>query len=177
MKLIPALAALALLTLAAAPGGAQAAPHPAAHRPPGTVVTDPPAFVGQVYARLKKGGDYQPPEDIYPPRLAGLWANMNRDAKDEVPRIEFLFWINGQDGDISEVKLSSRGVEQRAQNDRRVVVVTFTNTGHPEELHYYFERTKAGWKLDDVSSVVGGDEGGWTLSVLLKYGDDRVDNN
>ena len=61
------LSVLAVFALIA--GIAAAAPVSAA-----TVITDPAKFVGAVYARLGKGGDYQPPEDIYTPRLKALWA-------------------------------------------------------------------------------------------------------
>jgi hypothetical protein len=51
---------------------------------------------------------------------------------------------------------------------RKIAVATFRNGGKPHELHYYFERGKGGWQLDDVRSVDPGQQ--WTLSVILKYG-------
>lgn len=162
---------LLALTLAAAPlalqNTAEAAPRRAAHKPAGTVIRDPQAFVSGVYARLVKGGPYQPPEDIYSARLNALSASMVRDARDEVPRVDFLFWINGQDGDITDAVVTSTDVEARPQGDRKVVVAKFKNSGKAQELHLYFERTPAGWKLDDVESVK---DQTWTLSLVTKYG-------
>ncbi len=131
-----------------------------------TVIADPAAFLQSVYARLAKGGDYIPPEDIYTPRLASLWALEEREAGKEVGRIDFLFWIDGQDGTPADLHLRTVAVEGRA--DRRIIVATFKNGDQPEDLRFYFQRTPAGWKVDDVVSLKGASP--WTLSVILKYG-------
>ena len=131
-----------------------------------TVISDPAVFVQSVYARLAKGGDYIPPEDIYSPRLAALWAREAQEAHGEVGRIDFLFWIDAQDGTPSDLHIRTVPVEGRA--DRRIVVATFRNADRAEDLRFYFQRTAAGWKLDDVVDVKGASP--WTLSVILKYG-------
>ncbi len=156
IKLASLAAILATLALAFTPGAATAA----------TVVADPAAFVQSVYARLAKGGDYVPPEDIYTPRLAALWALAEREAHGEVGRIDFLFWIDGQDGTPSDVHVRTVPVEGR--KDRRIVVATFKNGDRAEDLRFYFQYTQAGWKLDDVVDAKGLSP--WTLSVILKYG-------
>jgi len=131
-----------------------------------TTIADPARFVGEVYARLAKGGDYVPPEDIYSPHLASLWALEQRETpKGDVGRIDFLFWINGQDGTPSGVKVKTSPVEGAA--DRRIVVVNFVND-KPQTEQFYFERAATGWKLDDVICLTPGAE--WTLSAILKYG-------
>ena len=130
-----------------------------------TAIADPAAFVRSVYARLAKGGDYIPPEDVYSPRLNTLFAGEQRDAKGEVGRIDFLFWINGQDGQPSAVKVTASPVEGRP--DRQIVVAKFVNE-KPQTIDFYFERVGGAWKLDDAVSLTPGDE--WTLSVILKYG-------
>ena len=130
-----------------------------------TAIADPAGFVRSVYARLAKGGDYIPPEDIYSPRLNTLFAGERRDAKGEVGRIDFLFWINGQDGQPSAVKVTASPVDGRP--DRQIVVAKFVNE-KPQTIDFYFERIGGVWKLDDAISLTPGDE--WTLSVILKYG-------
>jgi hypothetical protein len=132
----------------------------------GTAIGDPVVFVREVYARLAKGGDYIPPEDIYSARLHALWAGEASDAGGEVGRIDFLFWINGQDGVPSQVRIRTTSVEGRA--DRRIVVVKFRNGTKRQTLQFYFERLAGAWKLDDVVSLTAGDA--WTLSLILKYG-------
>ena len=154
-------AALACLAVAFWTAPAEASPSAAK-----TVIADPAAFVQGVYARLAKGGDYVPPEDIYTPRLASLWALEAREAGKEVGRIDFLFWIDGQDGAPADVHVRTVPVEGRA--DRRIIVATFRNGDRREDLRFYFQRAGGGWKLDDVVSVRGASP--WTLSVILKYG-------
>lgn len=131
-----------------------------------TVITDPAVFVRQVYARLAKGGDYSPPDDIYSARLQALWDDEAHDAGGEVGRVDFLFWINGQDGRPSQVRVGVRSVEGRA--DRRIVAVTFRNGSKRQRLQFYFERLRDAWRLDDVVSLAPDDA--WTLSLILKYG-------
>jgi hypothetical protein len=150
---------LSLLALGALP--AQAA----------TIITAPAAFVRAVYDRLGQGGDYIPPEDIYSPRLKALWTDEARDAKGEVGRIDFLFWINGQDGAPKDVRIKSHPVEGRP--DRQIIEVNFRNSDkpRPQDLQFYFERLAGAWKLDEVISAGAGDVGeNWTLSTILKYG-------
>ncbi len=130
-----------------------------------TTITDPAGFVRAVYARVAKGGDYAPPEDIYSPRLNTLWAGEQRDAKGEVGRVDFLFWINGQDGQPSKVEVTTSPVFGRP--DRQIVVAKFVNE-KPQTIDFYFERVGGAWKLDDAVSLTPGYE--WTLSVILKYG-------
>jgi hypothetical protein len=151
-------AALALLALGFASRPVSAAPA--------TVIADPATFVQSVYARHAKGGDYIPPDDIYTPHLAGLWALEEHEAHGEVGRIDFLFWIDGQDGTPSDLHLRTVPVEGRL--DRRIIVATFKNGDQAENLRFYFQRGATGWKLDDVVSLTG--KSPWTLSVILKYG-------
>ena len=135
-----------------------------------TRIESPADFVGAVYARLAKGGDYAPPEDIYSSRLKALWADERRDARGEVGRIDFDFWINAQDGQPKDVQIRTLTVE--GNRDRRIVVAKFALDDRPErqELRFYFERTAGVWKLDEVISTGGGGSDAWTLSTILKYG-------
>ena len=113
---------------------------------------------------------YVAPEDIYTPRLAALFALEQREAGDEVGRIDFDFWSNAQDWKRSGVKITSVPVE--GAKAREVVIAKFKNFGKPEEIHFYFEKSAGGWSLDDARSLVGES---WTLSLILKYGWDGKD--
>lgn len=144
-----------VLTLLLSPVGALAAP-----------IADPDAFVRQVYEGMAGDAGFNPPDDIYTPRLDALWRGMERDAGDEVGRVDFEVWANAQDGRISDVSVRGQAVDGRP--DRRIVIARFRNEDRPERLVFYFEKTGAGWKVDDIVSTGG--QGPWTLSVLLKYG-------
>ena len=131
-----------------------------------TRIDDPEKFVRGVYAQIEKqSGKYQEPEDIYSQRLSDLFALDSKEAGGEVGRIDFDPWIDAQDSEIHNVHVTSNPVESAPS--RRTVRATFKNIGRPEDIRFYFEKTKQGWKLDDMRSV--GKEN-WTLSLILKYG-------
>jgi hypothetical protein len=48
----------------------------------------PPIYVAGVYDRLANGGDYDPPDALYTPRLLALWEDMRKDAAGEVGRLD-----------------------------------------------------------------------------------------
>ena len=111
------------------------------------------------------GGDYDPPEALYTPRLLALWTDMEKDSGGEVGRIDFFYWTSSQDWDLKDVSIGSAFVD--GHEDRQMVTASFRNGGEPRRIRFYFERTGGKWRLDDVVSEVGEI---WTLSVLLKYG-------
>ncbi|HXC55855.1 MAG TPA: DUF3828 domain-containing protein [Rhizomicrobium sp.] len=145
---------LAVAVLAFGVSAATAAP---------TRIDDPVKFVKAVYATTV--GKKPEPDDIYSPRLDALFKLDTKEAGGEVGRVDFDFWMNGQDGTISGVAISKVDVDNA--KDRLIVVAKFKNEKTPNEIHFYFEKTAAGWKLDDVRSVANDP---WVLSLMLKYG-------
>ncbi|MBV9045619.1 MAG: DUF3828 domain-containing protein [Alphaproteobacteria bacterium] len=134
-----------------------------------TKIDDPAKFVTGVYTRMmqtKPSDTYAPPTDIYTARLDALFKLDQKESGGEVGRIDFDFWSNAQDYQITGLKVTSHAVENAA--NRRVVIATFKNMNTPEKIYFYFEKTAAGWKLDDVRAAKD-----WTLSVILKYGWDE----
>lgn len=128
-----------------------------------TLIADPLAFVKQVYAT--KVGRTVEPDDIYSDRLNRLWELDRKEAHGEVGRTDFDFWMNGQDGTITDVHVAKQDVENGP--GRMIVIAKFRNEKTPNEIHFYFEKTAKGWKLDDVRSLMGDP---WVLSLQLKYG-------
>jgi len=132
-----------------------------------TKIDDPQKFVTQLYATtVTKSVE---PEDIYTPHLDALFKLAAKEAGGEVGRIDFDFWSNSQDGDVSDVVVTKQDVE--GAKNRQTIVVKFKNSGRQNEIHFYFEKTAAGWKLDDARSLTGE---AWTLSLILKYGWDSA---
>ncbi|HJW41710.1 MAG TPA: hypothetical protein VJ476_10850 [Rhizomicrobium sp.] len=128
-----------------------------------TTIADPVAFVKVMYATtVSKKPE---PDDIYTDHLASLFALDSKEAGGEVGRIDFDFWMNGQDGDVKNVAISKVPVDNAP--NRVVVIAKFKSLKTPEEIHFYFEKTAKGWKLDDARSALGEQ---WTLSLILKYG-------
>jgi len=146
---------IAALLLAAGPAEAR------------TVIQDPVKFVMSVYAGMRgpHRADYRAPEDIYTQRLEKLFALEQKEAGGEVGRMDFDFWSNAQDYELSDVKVTGVPVEGAA--DREIVIAKFRNIDRSEEIHFYFEKTPSGWLLDDARSLKGE---AWTLSLILKYG-------
>ena len=128
-----------------------------------TKIDDPLKFVNAIYTTTV--GKKPEPDDIYSARLDALFKLDSKEAGGEVGRIDFDFWMNAQDGAISGVTVGKAAVENAP--GRMVVIAKFKNEKTPNEIHFYFEKTAAGWKLDDARSAIGEQ---WTLSLILKYG-------
>src|SRR5260221_476958 len=93
-----------------------------------TRIDDPVKFVNGLYAQMETSSPKRPyaaPEDIYTPRLAALFALETREAGGEVGRMDFDFWSNAQDWQLSAVKVHAAPVE--GAKDREVVIATFKN--------------------------------------------------
>ena len=134
--------------------------------PGATEIADPEKFVSDVYrhfvAAQNSRKTYNAPQDIYTPRLAGLFEKDRRESKGEVGCIEFDFWMNGQDFELSNLKVTRQPVA--GHPDQTTVIATFTNLRKPMELHFNFIQQRGKWMLDDVASTKGET---WTLSKLL----------
>ncbi|MBF0502665.1 MAG: DUF3828 domain-containing protein [Candidatus Riflebacteria bacterium] len=130
-----------------------------------TTIDDPLKFVSTVYANLGKDQNYSVPSDFYTQRLTELFALEKKEAGGEVGRMDFDFWTNAQDYQLSGLKVSMKPVENAT--DRQIIIAQFKNGGKYEEIHLYFERVNNRWLLDDARSVQGEQ---WTLSLILKYG-------
>lgn len=151
--------AAAIAALCALPTASQAA----------TKIDDPVKFVTATYAKIHdaaKVANDTIPDDIYTPRLSALMALDQKESGGEVGRLDFEPWTNSQDWQLTDIKVTGRAVENA--KDREVVIAKFKNTGNPEEIHFYFEKTKSGWLVDDIASTGKGQK--WTLSLILKYG-------
>ena len=130
-------------------------------------VADPRAFVEQVY-RSGLEGERDPAENVYSERLRALFADEARDAGGEIGRLDFDYWTSAQDYQVSNVRVTEEAVDGRA--DRRIVIAEFLNYDQPVANRFYFERVGTRWFLDDVRNVAAASDGGWTLSLILKYG-------
>ena len=128
-----------------------------------TEISDPAKFVTEVYGRYTTKKSYEPPTDIYTPRLKALFAEDKRRAGGEVGCYEFDFWTNAQDFELRDVHVTSQDVA--GHPDQKLVIATFTNLRQPEEIHFDFQKIGGKWLLDDVHSLK---KETWTLSKLLK---------
>ncbi|MCE9521888.1 MAG: YbjP/YqhG family protein [Alphaproteobacteria bacterium] len=155
MKLFSLLCVLSSLLVMSA---AQAAPAKAIK------VTDPAAAMKALYAKLEK--DDFTTELPLSARLNALMALDTKEAKGEVGRLDGDYYINGQDSKVTNVTVTSRDVDNAP--GRKIVVVLFKNFDKQMENHFFWEKTKAGWVLDDVRYL--DEKDGYTLSLMVKYG-------
>lgn len=128
-------------------------------------VKDPAATMRAHYEAMSKDRfDMEMPMSA---RLNALFALDEREAgKDEIGRIDFDYFVNGQDSKISDVVVTERAVYNSTA--RKIVVVRFKNFDEAMENHFFWEKTRTGWVLDDVRHLDAKE--GYTLSLILKYG-------
>src|ERR1700744_3020089 len=90
-----------------------------------TRIDDPKSFVADVYRRLiatqSTHSPYEPPDDIYTPRLEKLLREDKRKAKGEVGCLDFVFWLNAQDWTITHLAITS--IDEG--RERRTVIAKF----------------------------------------------------
>ena len=174
--------AILLLALAAWPASAQpkleapmegmAATPEGAPAAEARGVDDPRAFVEaqyQVYLRDESGPEW--PAFAYSDRLQGLFAGYDawqRQHDDLVGSLDFDWWINAQDWQLSNVSVT----EAAQDADRRTEVARFDNADRAEEIHFLFVRQGERWFLDDVVQGSGHGDDGWMLSELLQVRDE-----
>ena len=164
---------LACLAAGAAAIGAagMAAAAPAAHRAAhARGVEDPRAFVAQRFAGYRTGTDHVPPDPVwaYSPRLASLFRTYNawqHRHHDEVGSIDFDWWINAQDWELSNVAVTAADTGPNA----RTVTAHWRNSDRNDSSRFLFVRIGARWYLDDAVNGTGHGDNGWTLSELLRH--------
>lgn len=131
-------------------------------------VADPRAFVVNTYAAYARNSDATPAEQrsAYSARLAGLFADYDRawSGGDEVGSLDFDWWVNAQDWEISNVRVT-QGENGPA---RRTVTAQWRNIDRTESSRFLFVRWHGRWYLDDVINGIGSGDHGWTLSALLR---------
>jgi len=132
-------------------------------------VTDPRAFVAQTYEAYRAHPD-RPPADqtaVYSRRLGALFNSYNRWQRahdDLVGALDFDWWVNAQDWEISAVSVTQRDLSP----DRREVIAHWRNIDRDDSSRFLFVRDHGRWYLDDVINGTGSGDNGWTLSVLLQ---------
>jgi hypothetical protein len=147
--------------LAAAPATASEAAISEASAGPG--VKDPVAYVRSIYRQYETGSAPTDANFDYSPGLRALIAAAENEQKDEPGRLDFDFWIAGQDWVIKDLKIS----ELPSSEKSRVVVARFKNQSVPVLLHFHFIPQGGKWFLDDVENLAGPAENRWRLRKIL----------
>ena len=164
-RILGFLAAVAALHIGAAAAAAPA--HRTAHA---RGVADPRAFVAQRLAGYRGSTDHVPPDPVwaYSPRLAALFAAYDRWQRrhhDEVGSLDFDWWINAQDWELSRVSVAAADTGP----NRRTVTARWRNADRDDSSRFLFVRIGGRWYLDDAVNGTGHGGDGWTLSELLRH--------
>lgn len=163
MKFVGKIGAVLLLFCCATPASGQdSGDQPAlAAAPQG--VADPVDYVRSVYRQYMAGGGVIDPGFAYSAELSALIAAAEREQKDKPGRLDFDFWVGGQDWVIPSVDIS----ELPGSNGRRIVVARFQNQSVPALIHFHFIDQSGRWFLDDVENLDGPSENRWRLRRIL----------
>lgn len=121
-------------------------------------VDTPEALVAAIYDQYRAGVEYPDGDFIRAQQSTRLNALFDADAAqagDEIGRIDFDPYINGQDYDISGLVIHPAYLA----GGRAVVNVTFANFGAPQDLGIMLVKEGPDWKVDDV----------WTTNPDFSY--------
>ncbi len=129
--------ALSVLLFAGLPGLAQA-----------DGFSDPGKLVAALYAQY--ASDKQMPDETFirtlqSARLNDLFDQDAQEANGEIGRIDFDPYVNGQDYQISKLKIDTPYLA----GGKAIVHVTFDNSGTAQDLGFALVK-EDGWKIDDV---------------------------
>lgn len=80
--------------------------------------------------------------------LNELFAKDAKEANGDVGRLDFDPYIDGQDYQISDLKIGDAVID----GDAAKVEVTFKNFDTPDDLMFSLVKEADGWKIDDVVS-------------------------
>ena len=130
----------------------------------------PPPPAGTANAPADDGRYSARPE--FSPRLRALFADDEAYAGGEVGRLDFNPFTGAQDDDIKTALVTSEAVD--GAPDRKVVTAKFRNMDASQTITYYWERIGGRWYIDDIAGRTAGEPTGWTLSLILKYGQGSV---
>lgn len=147
---------------AAAAKAAEAAPAPAR-------LMAPEQYVAGFYKQEPKWDTPEAVRALFEPVLAeALIKDMSIPG--EVGNVNFSFWCGCQDGEISDVKTTSRALTGGYE-----VTARFTLFEKPKTIVYRLLTTEAGYRIADVWEPAENGEEGWSLRRLLKLGRHALD--
>lgn len=112
---------------------------------------DPVKLLEAIYAQYATDKEF-PDNDFttaqQSQRLNALYDADAKEAGDEIGRIDFDPYINGQDYEIKKLKID----KPLYAGGKAIVHVTFENFSDPQDLGIALVKEGEGWKVDDIWS-------------------------
>lgn len=108
----------------------------------------------------------------FSPRLRALFVDDEKYADGQIGRLDFNPFSGANDDDIKGAKVTSEEVD--GAPGRKVVIAKFRNMTVDQTITFYWERIGGRWYIDDITGRRAGEPFGWTLSLILKYGQGSI---
>lgn len=141
----------------AQPNGGEAKDRPAG--------PDPAETIRLVYAPYMSESAAFPPFRDQAPWSADLWSQLEamieRSNQINEPIVDFDPVINGQDGRVSDLVVSTDGV---VESSHATVRARFANFGRQEEILFDLIWENGGWRVDNIRNA------DWDLRAMLAQG-------
>ncbi len=133
--------------------------------PLGDADSDPEALITaiyQTYTDIAPGDDGTPSiEGMYSKRLQALLDKDTKETpKGEVGRIDWDVFVDGQDWQLTELKIVPVSHDPTEAQMR----ATFKNFGEPRDILYSLVLEDGHWRIDDIQETL---KPRWTLSKIL----------
>jgi hypothetical protein len=127
-----------------------------------TVFDTPKALLDYAYAPYATGNFKDDNQLLYSSALNALFATAAANTPDDdVGPVDFDVFVNGQDYQLSELKIGDPMPEGAGVS----VPVTFKNFADAQSLLFHLVKEGGGWKINDIESKTPGEE--WKLTDLL----------
>lgn len=131
-------------------------------------VADPVAFVRSQYdayirASADRGAAIPDDRRALSEDLRESIARDRRQAGDMSPRLDFDYWIDGQDLNLTEVEIA----ELPATGEGRRIVEAAFDSGIPHRIRFHFKADGDRWFIDDIENVPEADQEKWSLRDIL----------
>ncbi|HVX80427.1 MAG TPA: DUF3828 domain-containing protein [Devosiaceae bacterium] len=154
---------LSFLLLSVIPALAAAPPH---------VFDTPMALLEYAYAPYATGNFQDDNQVLYSNALNAMFTAAEANVSDdEVGPVDFDVFVNGQDYQLSDLKIG----EAAPEGEGVTVPVTFKNFDEPQSLVFHLVKESGGWKINDIESKTPDQT--WRLTDLLKPGADGGPDN
>jgi hypothetical protein len=133
--------------------------------PLGDADSDPVALITaifQTYTDIAPGEDAVPDiQGVYSKRLQALVDKDDKEtAEGEVGRIDWDVFVDGQDWQLTELKI----VPASKQATQAEIRATFKNFGEPRDILYTLVLDDGHWRIDDIQETL---KPRWTMSKIL----------
>lgn len=121
----------------------------------------PEALIEALYAPYLAESETIEHDVFFSDDLTRLYEVDAQQSQGEVGAIDFDPVINGQDWDITDLRVGEADISEQSA----VVTVRFRNFAQPVTLRYGLIREGGNWQVDDIESIEG--ENRWTLSEIF----------